>query len=178
MLSEMQAVCQYAAENSVDVETVPPHVIGNYREKTNQRKFNEVALRLYKLDPLERKLLIESNSSLAKQVALVACIRTYAFLKDFMHDVITVKASLYDFTITERDYNSFVSRTSLEHPEVDALSPNTRKKVKQVLLRILADAQFIDSVKTLNFNPHYLERSLKTHLLRKGNDHEVNLLLG
>lgn len=178
MFTEMQAVCQYAAEKNIAIESVPSHVMGNNREKTNQRKLNEVKLRLQQLDYEERLLLRSNSALLAKQVALLACIRSYSFIADFFWHVIVTKAAVYDYSITERDYNSFFNKQSLEHPEIDQLAPSTKKKIKQVLFRMLYEAEFTNSTKKIQFSPHYLDNGLKKVLQAKQKNKEIKSLLG
>ena len=44
------------------------------------------------------------------------------FYKDFVTDVLAEKAQVYDFDLTDLDYNTFVSRKIVDHPELDRLA--------------------------------------------------------
>lgn len=160
------------------LERLSASVLNKDRSKTNKREFAEVALRLKTLDDKEIEFLAKGSLALSKQVALLACVRAYSFIRDFFSYVILDKVSLFDFSLTERDYISFVRSRELDHPELEALADSTKYKVKQVLFRILDQAELIDSIKSKHINPNFLEPRLGAWLTEQGKLNEVKLLLG
>lgn len=175
---EMRLAAEALILADFDLKELSPELLMKSRSKTNKREFAEVALRLKTLDKQEVELLAQASLTVSKQVALLACIRAYDFIKDFFNEVILDKMSLFDFSLTERDYISFVRNKELEHPELEALAESTRYKVKQVVFRILHQAELIDTPKLKNININYLDPLLKESLAEKGKINEVKLLLG
>lgn len=160
------------------LERLSASILKKDRSKTNKREFAEVALRLKTLDDKEIEFLAKGSLALSKQVALLACVRAYSFIRDFFSYVILDKVNLFDFSLTERDYISFVRGRELDHPELEALADSTKYKVKQVLFRILHQAELIESIKSKHINPNFLEPRLGAWLTEQGKLNEVKLLLG
>jgi hypothetical protein len=178
MRKEMVLAAKELIKQDFELKQLSPNVLNKDRSKTNKREFAEVALRLKTLDDKEVEFLAEGSLSLSKQVALLACIRAYEFIKDFFAHVILEKVNLYDFSLTERDYISFIRSREMDHPELESLADSTKYKVKQVLFRILDQAELIDSIKSKHINPNFLEPRLGAWLTEQGKLNEVKLLLG
>lgn len=175
---EMVLAANELIHHDFKLERLSASVLKKDRSKTNKREFAEVALRLKTLDDKEIEFLAKGSIVLSKQVALLACVRAYSFIRDFFSYVILDKVSLFDFSLTERDYISFVRSRELDHPELEALADSTKYKVKQVLFRILDQAELIDSIKSKHINPNFLEPRLGVWLTEQGKLNEVKLLLG
>ena len=175
---EMVLAANELIHHDFKLELLSASVLKKDRSKTNKREFAEVALRLKTLDDKEIEFLAKGSIVLSKQVALLACVRAYSFIRDFFSYVILDKVSLFDFSLTERDYISFVRSRELDHPELEALADSTKYKVKQVLFRIIDQAELIDSIKSKNINPNFLEPRLGAWLSEQGKLNEVKLLLG
>lgn len=175
---EMMLAANELIHHDFKLERLSASVLNKDRSKTNKREFAEVALRLKTLDDKEIEFLAKGSLALSKQVALLACVRAYSFIRDFFSYVILDKVSLFDFSLTERDYISFVRSRELDHPELEALADSTKYKVKQVLFRILDQAELIDSINSKHINPNFLEPRLSAWLIEQGKLNEVKLLLG
>lgn len=175
---EMVMAANELIHHDFKIERLSASVLKKDRSKTNKREFAEVALRIKTLDDKEIEFLAKGSIVLSKQVALLACVRAYSFIRDFFFYVILDKVNLFDFSLTERDYISFVRSRELDHPELEALADSTKYKVKQVLFRIIDQAELIDSIKSKNINPNFLEPRLGAWLSEQGKLNEVKLLLG
>jgi hypothetical protein len=175
---EMVLAANELINEHFELERLSAEVLKKDRSKTNKREFAEVALRLKTLDKKEVEFLAKGSLAVSKQVALLACIRAYDFIRDFFDHVILEKVTLFDFSLTERDYISFVRSKEMDHPELEGLADSTKYKVKQVLFKMLVQAELIDSIKSKQINPNYLESRLNTWLTKQGKLNDVKLLLG
>lgn len=175
---EMMLAANELIHQEFKLDRLSASVLNKDRGKTNKREFAEVALRLKTLENKEVEILAKGSLVISKQVALLACIRAYSFIRDFFTYVILDKVNLFDFSLTERDYISFVRNRELDHPELEALADSTKYKVKQVLFKILDQAELIDSIKSKHINPNFLEPRLGAWLAEQGKLNEVKLLLG
>lgn len=178
MHAEMKLVGKQMISNSFLISSLDPKSLKKERLATSKRQFREVMYRLGHLESEEVKMLVESGNILSKQIAFLACIRSYRFIYDFLNEVVLEKISLFDYSITDRDYFSFLRRKELEHPEIGQLADSTKDKVKQVLFRILYQTELIDSSMQRNINPDYIDPTLRTWLGEEGKLNEVKLLLG
>ena len=71
----------------------------------------------------------------------VAVCKRYSFIRDFAIEVIREKFLLMDYALTEEDYTIFFNTKAEWHEELEKLKSSTKKKLKQVLFRILREAE-------------------------------------
>ena len=86
------------------------------------------------------------------------------------------KVSLFDFHLTDRDYFTFVNRKQIDHEELEQLADSTKKKVKQIVFRVLEQAGIIDSTETKNIQVVHIGRSFEK-LICDTNPNDLKLLL-
>lgn len=175
LLDEMRVTAQELLESGVALNQLSSDILGKSRGKTNKREFAEVTLRMSTLDPFEVEQLASGPLEIARQIALLACIRSYGFIRDFLADVVLEKIQLFDFSISDRDYNAFIARKEMDHKELEDLADSTKYKIKQVLFRILVQAKLVDTIKNRTINAHYLEPQLKSWLQEQGKVDELKL---
>lgn len=97
----------------------------------------------------------------------VACCEYHEYLKDMVLELIYEKYLILQPQLTEDDYRSFLYRKMDVHPELEAVTEKTQYKIRQVVMRILADAELIESTKNWRiqkpWTSDYLAIKLKTH---------------
>ncbi len=163
-------------EDNIPLEGLNPEMMHRERAKTNKREFAELFLRLQTIDkPMLEKLVYGSQDD-QKQVAIIAFGRTYSFFREFVDEVMIEKISLFDFKLEDRDYNSFVSKKSIDHEELDQLADSTKYKIKQVLLKVLEQGGLIDNIKDRNILTPSVDREME-RLVKKSNPVDLKLLL-
>jgi hypothetical protein len=86
--------------------------------------------------------------------------RHFAFVRQFVLTVLRPKALALDFRIMPSDFTGFMHRESMEHDEIEALTDKSVAKIRQVLLRMLAEASLIDSTRGLMLTPAMPSRAL------------------
>ena len=176
LLNELVSFSRMMIEEEVRLEELVPDMMHRERAKTNKREFAELFLRLKVLDrPLMEKLVNGSQDD-QKQIAIIAFGRTYSFFKDFVEEVMLEKISLFDFKLEDRDYNSFISKKSIEHEELDQLADSTKYKIKQVLLKVLEQGGLIDNIKEKNITMPILDREIE-RIVAQTNAEDLKLLL-
>jgi hypothetical protein len=155
-LSEMRSVAiQLAAALPFDFAAE----LGNGKESTGRRMFFEYSKRLNTLNPAELDILINADLSSQKQIAFISICRSYTFIRDFVLEVVREKYLLYDYQILERDYTIFYKNKLELHPELELITENTTKKIKQVTFKILEPADIIDNIKSRNIQTQLLDNA-------------------
>ena len=129
------------------------NILGNGKAATGKRHYKEITKRLSNLTSNQLKLLADSDYVTQKQMAFLSVCKTYGFIRDFTVDVLREKYLMFDYEITEGDYNSFYRRISELHPEMDEYTEQTIKKIKQVTFKILEQSGLIDSVSSKQILP-------------------------
>lgn len=117
---------------------------------TSKRVCREIISRLRKLDPREIDLLVHSSTQEQRYLLWVAACRRYKFIADFAVEVVRERYISLKYDLHYEDYDSFFNRKSEWHPELDEIRPTTRKKLRQVLFKILREADLLTADNTIN----------------------------
>lgn len=125
-----------------------------------KRTLSEIISRLKKLP--EEALLILVNGTPYEQnqiLWLAVCLR-YSFIYDFAIEVVKEKYNLMQSKITQLDYDAFFNSKLNWHDELDKLTDSTRYKLKQILFKMLKEAEIVDSdncIMTTFVSPRVIE---------------------
>lgn len=175
-LADFTRLAKMVAEADYELDKINRDDVGKDKERTNQRHFQELRIRLENLTKEEIELLADGDLNDKKYVTLLALCKSYRFIFDFVVEVVREKALVYDFEIRESDYNSFINRKIYDHPEFEQLSESTKDKIKQVLFRILAEVGLIDNAKSRVIQPVLIGAKLEK-IIRNDNPGFLKLFL-
>ncbi len=176
MVTELYELACKVVESGAKIESMTAKDLKKERAVTSKREFTEIQLRLATLTRRELEFLTEAKFDERKLLCLVAFGRTYGFFRDFVEEVLVEKVSLFDFHLTDRDYFTFVNRKQIDHEELERLADSTKKKIKQVVFKVLEQAGIIDSIKTKNLLIPHIGRSFEK-LICQTNPYDLKLLL-
>lgn len=124
---------QVIAENLLQARTL----------NTLKRVCREVISRLKTLSPRELGFLIESNHQTQAYLLWLAVCRQYRFIADFAIEVLRDHFISLKSYLTQEDFDSFFNRRSEWHLELEAITAATRGKLRQVLFRMLREADLL-----------------------------------
>ena len=112
-----------------------------------KRVYWEVQRRLKTLSDEEIAFLLQTTLlEDQKQMIFISICRFYGFIRDFVLQILRQDYFSMKTILRDSDYLRFIEDISLTHPEYGRLSEKTRKKVKQVLLRLLVEVGLISSL--------------------------------
>jgi hypothetical protein len=106
-----------------------------------KRVCREVLSRLKLLSLDQLKVIQDGSRQEQLQILWVAVCKRYSFIRDFAVEVIREKFLLMDYALSEEDYTIFFDTKAEWHEELEQLKDSTKKKLKQVLFRILKEAE-------------------------------------
>lgn len=126
---------------------------------TSKRVCREICSRLKTLYQSELDLLVHGTAQEQGDLLWLAVCRRYKFIADFSVEIlreryITLKADLH-----YEDFDSFFNKKSEWHEELDKIKPATRNKLRQVLFRMLREADLLTASNTINaamLSPRFL----------------------
>ena len=156
-LNEMVMIAE-AQLNNKDFDYV--NILGKGKSATGKRHYSELKKRLSYLTEKQLQFFVAADTSSQKQLAFLAVCKSYGFIRDFVVDVLREKYLVFDYDITEGDYNTFLRRTSDLHTEIEGFTETTIQKLRQVVFKILEQVGFIDSVKRKQIVPQFLDNKL------------------
>jgi hypothetical protein len=160
-LSEEQVIEQIVQENLFQYPT----------EKSVRRMVKACVRRLKNLGD---ETLIEAISARpseeAKQVCMYSMMKQYRLIWDFMITVIGEKYRMQDFSFSRMDVNVFFMQLQEQDDYVAGWSENTVTKIKQVIVKMLVENEYLDNLKAEHINPVWLSPTLDNAIRSNGDE--------
>jgi len=159
--NELQTLAQLVAEHgSIDKaiqEATENNTLLHNTTGSAKRELNQLRLRLTDLPEKILSALPDLPPVALRQIALLSLCLTYPVVLHFIEKLLIDKIASFDTTLTQEDVNTFFLREEDEHPELEAITESTYKKLKQVLIRALVDARILESTKIWNIQRQVIE---------------------
>lgn len=156
------------------IERIVEENLFQYPTEKSVRRMARVCLRSLKI--LEDSTLVEALATqpfdIGKQICLYAMMKQYRLVREFMVTVIGEKYRTRDFTFGKTELNAFFFRLQEQDNVVTAWSDHTIAKLKQVLMKILVENGYINSIKADRLNAVWLSPLLE-NAIRIQNDNAV-----
>ena len=122
MLNETQKIASLYLENkdwkTGDQQIFEENVLQKNKLATKKRQLQEIKKRLLNLSNNAIEKLVESDLGNKKMVMLLATIKTYQFILEFIVEVIRPKWIQFDDEILDSDYDRFVNEKEELHAEL------------------------------------------------------------
>ena len=146
--------------NAVNDATIANNILQTRTLSTLKRVSREVFSRLKTLNTEELGFLVEANHQEQSYLLWLAICRRYEFIADFAVEVIRERYISLKADLSNEEFDSFFYRKSEWHPELDQIQPATRTKLRQVLFKILREADLLTANNMINaalLSPRMLE---------------------
>jgi len=177
MTLESKRVASLLLSQPDEAEWVHAIEIENILQKktpaTARRQATLVRKRLYTLDPLAWTQIVERENEVANQLVLVGAIKHSQLLGDFIRNVYAAHQRRLEPAIVGRDWQDFLAECAHHDPAVASWSDSTRAKLFQVIIRILVEAKYLESARTMKLSPRSLHPSVRRYLSER---HEAYVL--
>jgi flagellar biosynthesis regulator FlbT len=107
------------------------------------RTSRELIHRLEVLTNPEIEILLDGSRQEHLQILWLAVCKQYTLVYEFAVEVIHEKYLRLDLDLPQRDYDIFFNQKAEWHNELDQLTEMTKKKLRQVLFRMLREAEIL-----------------------------------
>lgn len=107
---------------------------------SSQRVSREICTRLKLLTPQEMQVLIGDSIQDQAYILWLAVCRRYRFIYEFAVEVIREKFLSLQYELQHEDFDAFFNEKASWNEDLEHLSDSTRKKVRQVLFKIMREA--------------------------------------
>ncbi len=135
---------------------------------TARRMARLIRNRLETLDAEGLQLVATGDAELCVQVLMAAAIRHSRLLGDFMRDVYAQDLRQLERHLSHRQWDAFLADCEQQDAAVATWAVTTRLKLFQVIVRILAEAKYLDSSKTMGLTPPLLHPRVRSYLFQLG----------
>ncbi len=172
---EMRTTAKLMTGGLTDDEIINRIVDDNLFQYPTEKSIRQMAKTcIARLNGLNDSVLINviatHSSETAKQVCMYAMMKQYRLVWDFMITVVGEKFRIQDFSFGYRDVNVFFLQLQEQDEYVASWSESTIKKIRQVLIRILAENEYLDNAKADHLNPVWLNPVLENAIRDNGDN--------
>jgi hypothetical protein len=136
--------------NLVRNKVIAENVLQTRTLSTLKRVCREVVSRLQMLSSIELEFFVEASHQEQAYLLWLAICRQYRFIADFAVEVLQERYISLKADLTYDDFDSFFNRKSEWHLELEKITPATRGKLRQVLFKILREADLITTSNTIH----------------------------
>lgn len=170
---EMRTTARLMREGMKDKEIIDRIVEENLFQYPTEKSIRQMAkvcvIRLKGLDNHELVEVVASQPpEIAKQTCLYAMMKQYRLVWDFMVTVIGEKFRTQDFSFRKMDVNVFFSRLQEQDDYVAGWSDTTLRKLRQILIRVLVENEYLDSNKADHLNNVMISPALENAIRAQG----------
>ena len=170
MRTTAKLICEGLEDNEIIDRIVEDNLFQYPTEKSIRRMAKACIVRLKGIGDIDLVEAVASQSSeTAKQICLYAMMKQYRLVWDFMITVIGEKYRMQNFSFSQMDVNVFFMQLQEQDDYVAGWSESTMKKIRQVLIRVLAENEYLDDIKADHINPVWLNPVLE-NAIRSNND--------
>lgn len=168
MRTTARLMCEGLDDNEIIEQIVADNLFQYPTEKSIRQMARTCIARLHSMNDDDLVSAIATQSSdTAKQICMYAMMKHYRLVWDFMITVIGEKYRMQDFSFSQRDINVFFMQLQEQDDYVAGWSESTVKKVRQILIRVLAENDYLDSIKADHINPVWLNPILENAMRSK-----------
>ena len=170
LFHEMRTTARLMTEGLDDKDIIDRIIAENLFQNPTERMLKNLAnVCLKRLHGLNSDVLVEAVAKqpmdIAKQVCLYAMMRQYRLVWDFMITVIGEKYRVQDLAFSKMDINIFFMQLREQDDYVAGWSEGTINKIRQVLVKVLVETEYLDNIKAERINPVLLCSLLENKII-------------
>ena len=171
MLSESRRIARLLLQHPTDAQWDAALKDENLLQKkpaTARRQARLIRNRLEKLDDEGLQLIADGDGEVASQTLLIGAIRHSRLLADFLRDVYGQDLRKLELKLSHRQWESFLQERTRLDEAIEGWAISTCEKLFQVIVRILAEAKYLDSTRSMTLTPPLLHPTVIAYLKRSG----------
>lgn len=143
--------------------------IFQYKSKeSSKRLISSIFTRIKVLDDTLMKMLLEEPMDTGKIINLYTIMKTSRLFYDFMNEVVREKLEFNYDVLEKKDINIFFTGKAEQDDIVAGWSETTKRKLKQVILKILSEANILDDTKSCKLSRLIIPIELKDYIIDLG----------
>lgn len=171
---EMRTTARFMREGLEDDEIIDRIVEENLFQYPTEKSIRRMAkVCVTRLKGMGDDDLVEAvasqSSETAKQICMYAMMKQYRLVWDFMITVIGEKYRMQNFSFSQMDVNVFFMQLQEQDDYVAGWSESTVQRIRQILIHILVENEYLDDIKSDHINPVWLNPVLE-NAIRSNND--------
>lgn len=169
MRTTAKLMVQGLSDEDIIKQIIDDNLFQNPTEKMIKRLSKACIRRLRSMndETLISAIATESTET-AKQICLYSFMTDYKLVWEFMINVIGEKYRTLDLKLTKTDVNVFMSNLIDQNPCVAEWSTTTINKIKQILMKLLVDNEYLEDSKSEELKTVWLNPVLENAIRASG----------
>lgn len=143
---------------------------------TARRQARLIRNRLDTVDDAGLELIANGNQEVAMQMLLVAAIKHSQLLGDFLRTVYWERLRGLESNLAAKDWETFLIECNHRDEAVSSWSDSTKAKLFQVLVRVLAEAKYLESTRSMKLTPQSVHPDVVRYLKARDDSRLLALL--
>lgn len=149
-----------AWRNAIETE----NILQKNTPATARRQASLIRRRLTTLNPQALKMIVERESEVTIQLLLAGAVKHSQLLGDFMLRVYADRQRRLEHALALIDWQDFLSECTHHDAAVAGWTDATKAKLFQVIVRILAEAKYLESARSMKLTPPFLHPDVRRYL--------------
>ena len=180
MFKELKFLISYLKDKTINSKkeiyskVVEDNIFQYKSPKSSLRRLNPLYKRYSFLNDDLRDIILTGSFQDATVVALFAIYKTNDLFAEFFNTVIAEKFERRDYSFSDKDIYSFLISLESEHSEVTKWKDYTKKKIVQVITKILKDSLLLNTSKSLQ--KCSLTSTLKQLIVNEGGKRFIDII--
>ena len=171
LLKESREIAKLLLDKADDATWHRALVIDNVLQKKSPASAKRMARlirnRLEAMDGEHWRLVLDSDREIALQSLLVAAIKHSQMLQDFLREVVKEHYRTFKRQLSLSDWRSFLVDCENRDEVVAGWSESTKKKLGQVIIRILAEVRYLKSSRVLQLSPISIHPKVRDYIVSR-----------
>lgn len=159
---------EYSDEASWEHALRVENVLQKSSPATAARQARLIRLRLESIDSSTWTLIRDGDKETVAQLLFAAAIQHSGLLRGFLRDVVADHVRRLERTLSVSVWEPFLDDCATRDPAVATWSVSTRKKLLQVIIRILAEARYLESSRSLRLLEPHIHPVVRRALMAAG----------
>lgn len=141
-----------------------------------RRQATLIRKRLSTLDAKAWKMIVGREHEVVTQLLLAAAVKHSQLLGDFMLRVYADRQRRLEPALAPIDWQDFLTECAHHHPAVAGWSDTTKAKLFQVIVRILSEAKYLESARSMKLSPRSLHPDVRRYLRSRDESYVLECL--
>jgi len=143
---------------------ISDNVLQKKSPATAKRQAALIKKRLDLMTPDLWRLVVNGTHEVATQALLAAAIKHSHLLGDFLQSVVKARLKVFENQLSRKDWTTYLEEREQLDSEVALWAESTRNKLGEVIFRMLAEAKYLDSTRSLKITPVVIIDEVRRYL--------------
>jgi len=163
-------------EKGVLEKVLTENLFQNNSQATTRKYCRLILLRLRTLTPVQLKIITGGTDESVRLMLMAGVLKSYSLVKDFFREVLFDKVKCANLELSKMDWSRFLEQRETIDPGVGEWTGKSRKKMGQVVIRMLKESGFLNNTREMHIQFPYIPPDVANSLEKNGEQNMLNYL--